>query len=97
MNARKRVAWNLRRLRIAKGLPQEALAVDAIVDRTYVSRIERCQDNPSIDILERIAKALGADISDFFRIPLKGEKPPEVLRRGRKPLSSTRNKSNSKR
>jgi transcriptional regulator with XRE-family HTH domain len=34
------VAWNLRRLRVGRDLSQENLAVDARVDRTYVSRLD---------------------------------------------------------
>jgi predicted transcriptional regulator len=34
------VARNIRRLRLERGLTQEALAVDAGIDRTYVSRLE---------------------------------------------------------
>ena len=60
------VARNLRRLRVAKGLSQEALAVDAAVDRTYVSRLERELENPSVAVLERLAAALGASIPEFF-------------------------------
>jgi transcriptional regulator with XRE-family HTH domain len=40
------VAGNIRRLRAAKGLSQEVLAVNAEIDRTYVSRLERGQAAP---------------------------------------------------
>ncbi len=66
MQARHLVARNLRRLRVQKGISQEALAVDAEIDRTYVSRLERSLENPSVAVLERVAKALGADIRDLF-------------------------------
>lgn len=55
MDARKLVAWNLRRLRVARGIAQAALAVDAEIDRTYVSRLERNMENPTVIVLERIA------------------------------------------
>jgi transcriptional regulator with XRE-family HTH domain len=60
------VARNLRRLRVERALSQEALAVDAAVDRTYVSRLERGIENPTILVLERLAKALEVDIVEFF-------------------------------
>jgi transcriptional regulator with XRE-family HTH domain len=41
MDIREVFALNLRRARNAKGLPQEALAHEADVDRTYVSALER--------------------------------------------------------
>jgi transcriptional regulator with XRE-family HTH domain len=83
MNVRKRVAWNLRRLRVERGLSQEALAVDAEVDRSYVGRLERAVDNPTVGILERLAAALNADISELLRSPRSGESVPKPLRSGR--------------
>jgi transcriptional regulator with XRE-family HTH domain len=47
------VAWNIRQLRVARGMAQEALAVDAEIDRTYVSRLERNMENPTVAVLER--------------------------------------------
>jgi transcriptional regulator with XRE-family HTH domain len=85
MDARELVAWNLRRLRVGRGLAQDALAVDAEIDRTYVSRLERNQENPTVAVLERIAKALDAEIVEFFAVPRAGTKPPQVLQKGRKP------------
>jgi transcriptional regulator with XRE-family HTH domain len=84
MNARALVARNLRRLRVRKGLSQEVLAVDAQIDRTYVSRLERGLENPTVAVLERIAGALGAQIVEFFAIPRRGEAPPQPLRGGRR-------------
>jgi len=66
MKAQFLVARNLRRLRVQRGISQEALAVDADVDRTYVSRLERSLENPSVAVLERLAVALEADIRDLF-------------------------------
>lgn len=87
MDARELVAWNLRRLRVRRGLAQEALAVDAGIDRTYVSRLERNMENPTVSVLERLAKALNAEIPDFFLLPAPGEAPPAVLPKGRRPAS----------
>jgi transcriptional regulator with XRE-family HTH domain len=85
MNARALVAWNLRRLRVGRSLSQENLAVDAGIDRTYVSRLERGLENPTIGVLEQLAEALGAAIVEFFAIPAPGEPPPTPLRGGRRP------------
>lgn len=87
MDARKLVSWNLRRLRVEKGVAQEALAVDAEIDRTYVSRLERNMENPTVAVLERLAAALDAEIVEFFAKPRPGAKPPGVLRKGRKPAA----------
>jgi transcriptional regulator with XRE-family HTH domain len=66
MNARALVARNIRRLRVARGLSQEALAVDAEIDRTYVSRLERNLENPTVAVMERVAGALNCKIADLF-------------------------------
>lgn len=66
MKAQQLVARNLRRLRVEVGISQEALAVDAGIDRTYVSRLERSLENPSVAVLERLALALNADIRDLL-------------------------------
>jgi DNA-binding XRE family transcriptional regulator len=52
------LASNLKVIRKAKGLAQERLALDAGVDRTVVSKIERGVTNPSLEILLRLANHL---------------------------------------
>jgi transcriptional regulator with XRE-family HTH domain len=84
MDARQLVSWNLRRLRVARGIAQEALAVDAGIDRTYVSRVERNMENPTVAVLERLALALDAEITEFFVRPEPGAPQPQVLPKGRK-------------
>lgn len=84
MDARELVAWNLRRLRVSRGIAQEALAVDALIDRTYVSRLERNLENPTVAVLERLAAALNVQLTELFAEPKPGTKPPKVLPRGRK-------------
>jgi len=64
--ARRRVAENLRRLRKERGLSQEAMAELADFHRTYVSQLERCITNISLDGLERLASALGVDVLDIM-------------------------------
>ena len=85
MDGRARVATNLRRIRVARGLSQESLAVDANVDRGYVSGIERQTFNPTIDVLDRLAGALTTDIAEFFIEPDENASAPRPLRSGRKP------------
>ena len=85
MDARELLAWNLRRLRVEQDVSQERLAIDAGVDRTYVSRLERKLENPSIGILEKLASTLGTNLAGFFVEPDRETKPPRPLRSGRKP------------
>ena len=61
-DARRRIALNIRKLRSERGLSQERLAELADFHRTYVSQLERCVTNVSIDGLERLAMALNVDI-----------------------------------
>ena len=85
MKAQALVARNIRRLRVGRGLSQEVLAVDACIDRTYVSRLERGLENPTVAILEKLAIALDSEISEFFKVPLRGEAAPRPLKAGRRP------------
>ncbi len=62
------LALNLRTIRLAKGIAQERLALDAGVDRTVVSKIERAVTNPSLEVLLKLANHLDVEISDFFKI-----------------------------
>lgn len=58
MDIRKRVGANLKRLRREMGLSQEAFADVAELHRTYISGLERGVRNPTVTVLEKIAKAL---------------------------------------
>jgi transcriptional regulator with XRE-family HTH domain len=65
MDIRKRVGSNVQRLRAARGLSQEALADLAGLHRTYISGVERGVRNPTITVLEKIARALGASVGEL--------------------------------
>jgi transcriptional regulator with XRE-family HTH domain len=52
------LAKNMRRLRAARGLTQEALAHECGINRTYLSAVERAERNISIDNVARIATGL---------------------------------------
>lgn len=62
---RKQLALNIRGLRGQKGLSQEALALSADIDRTYISQIERGVGNPSLLVLCKLAAILEADMVDL--------------------------------
>lgn len=85
MEARRRIAWNLRRLRTTGGLSQEALSADSGVAVPYLSGIERGTVNPTIGLLERIAGVLGVDVAELLAVPPEGAAMPEPMRAGRKP------------
>jgi transcriptional regulator with XRE-family HTH domain len=69
MDTRQRVGLNVQRLRRAKQLSQEELAHRAKIHQTYLSGVEGGKRSPSIMVLERIARALGADVEDLTRRP----------------------------
>lgn len=64
---RERIAANLKRLRSKRGLSQERMAELADFHRTYISQLERCVTNISIDGLGRIARALEVDVIELLR------------------------------
>lgn len=49
----------IRTIRLAKGISQEQLALHAEVDRSYVGRVERGDNNVAVLTLSKLAKALG--------------------------------------
>jgi len=61
------VARNLRRIRQEKGLTQEELAHRVGINRNYVGMIERCENSPTVDVIERISKALHIDPAILFQ------------------------------
>jgi transcriptional regulator with XRE-family HTH domain len=66
MEIRDVLALNLRRLRADQGLSQEDLADRADIDRTYISSLERSVYAAGIDVVDRLAKALGVSAADLL-------------------------------
>lgn len=62
MKSRIRFGANIRALRKAKGLSQEAFAETCGLHRTYVGSIERGERNVTIDVMARIAATLKVDL-----------------------------------
>ena len=56
----------IREFRKRKGLSQEALALEAELDRTYISSVERGRRNISFDNLVKIAKTLDVKPSQLL-------------------------------
>jgi transcriptional regulator with XRE-family HTH domain len=66
MEIKKKFGIQVKKLRLEKGLSQEALAHQADLDRTYIPSIEKGERNVSITVIEKIAKALKIKIVDLF-------------------------------
>ena len=58
MDVRRRLGLNLRKLREEQGYSQESFADHCGLHRTYISGIERGVRNPTVIILDKIAKGL---------------------------------------
>jgi len=57
---------NVRKYRLQKRLSQEKLAEIAGVHRTYIGSVERGERNITINVMEKICKALKKPIAEFF-------------------------------
>jgi transcriptional regulator with XRE-family HTH domain len=66
MDVKRKVGQRIKTLRKQLGLSQEALALKAEVDRTYMTDVENGRRNISIEILEKIIVALGVSVTNFF-------------------------------
>lgn len=91
MDIRKLVGWNVRRLRLKSGMSQETLAGEQM-DTAHVSRIERGVENPTIVVLDKLAKVLGVSVAEFFRPVKAGASLPPTLKAGRKPGEKSRSR-----
>ena len=89
MDARAIIGWNLRRLRVARGLSQERLALAAGIDRAYVGRVERGSENVTITTLEAMATALAVPVADLLTAPEPGAVQPMPLPAGRRRKAGT--------
>ena len=65
VDIRKRLGANVRRLRLEKGWSQEEFADRAGIHRTYVSDIERGARNPTIVIVDKLARSLQSTAAEL--------------------------------
>jgi transcriptional regulator with XRE-family HTH domain len=69
MDFRHVFATNLRRLRTEKGYSQEALAHEAGVNRTYMSKLEKGGSFVGLELMVKLAKVLEVEPADFLKVP----------------------------
>lgn len=92
MDVRQLVALNLRRLRVARQISQDDLALAAGIERSYAGHLERGTKNPTVVTLEKLALAMECEIAELFqRIP-EGTTGIEPLKSGRRPPAARRPK-----
>jgi transcriptional regulator with XRE-family HTH domain len=53
-----KIAKNVKRMREKRGMTQETLAAKVDIHRVYLAKIETAVKAPSLDVLEKLAKAL---------------------------------------
>jgi transcriptional regulator with XRE-family HTH domain len=96
MAIQRAIGQTLRILRQQKGLTQKELAskVPGEVDYSYIGKIERGEQLPSLKMLKRLSDALAVPLSSFFQVLRSGvtarkehrEENNEVLSRQRERL-----------
>ena len=73
---------NVRKARRAKGMTLEALAHDVGLAYSYVGELERGRRNPTLNVVERIAKALGQDPIDLLDKPQRSARSDALPQEG---------------
>ena len=66
MDIKEKIGLRVKQLRKKAGLSQEALALKAGIDRTYVNSVENGKRNVSIININKIATALNTSLANFF-------------------------------
>lgn len=62
----RKVAKALRSIRLDKGLTQAQVAEKAKINSNYYAKVERGEMKPSVEVYERIARALKVTSSEIF-------------------------------
>jgi transcriptional regulator with XRE-family HTH domain len=63
-----KVSDNIRKLRQKKGMSQDRLSKEADLALNTIVKIETGENpNPTVETLEKIAKALGVSVADLFK------------------------------
>ena len=68
MDLRQTFATNLRRLRHQRGISQEALADLALVNRTYLSKLETGATYVGLEIIGKLADVLQVEPADLLKV-----------------------------
>jgi transcriptional regulator with XRE-family HTH domain len=66
---RRRFGSQIRRLRLERGLTQEAVANAAGLDRPFLVQIEGGRRSILVERLDDLAKALGVEVAELFAAP----------------------------
>ncbi|MBN8505531.1 MAG: helix-turn-helix transcriptional regulator [Burkholderiales bacterium] len=83
-------ATNVKLIRKARELSQEALADLADLDRTYISSTERNRRNVTVGSIQRIADALRVDVRVLFDPQLTEQAALAITQAQANPRAATR-------
>lgn len=64
---RVKLAENVKKFRLKKGLTREELSLLLGVDNSYISKLERKSINITIDKMSILANALGVEVYELFK------------------------------
>jgi transcriptional regulator with XRE-family HTH domain len=67
IKSQKNLAERVKTLRIELGISQESMALEAGIDRTYASQIERGISNPSLRVICAVAEVLKVEPTDLLK------------------------------
>jgi transcriptional regulator with XRE-family HTH domain len=81
MDERKRLGRRVKDLRRRRGYTQEQLAERIEINPKYLSSIERGAENPTLDLLCRLAKGLQVDLYELFHVEPDAAQPERLRRK----------------
>lgn len=61
-----KIGYAIKKLRLERGATQESIALEAGTNAGNLSRIERCQQQPSLELVEKISAALDTTVSNLY-------------------------------
>ena len=67
MDIKEKFGIRLKTLRKEKGLSQEELALKSGLNRPYISAIEKGKRNVSLEVMEKLAGAIGIGIEELLK------------------------------
>jgi len=63
----RQMGQRIKRLREERGLSQAALAAKAKITREYVNKLEAGRYDPTLGVVQRLAKALGVSLAELVK------------------------------
>ena len=87
-------AQRLRELRRTRGFTQKDLAEKASLTETYLSRLESAGAAPGIDLVARLADALGASVHDLLPVAAPPDERSVLLGQAKKLFENVTERAN---